>query len=598
MDVPGTASYQGASYFLDGRGFAVADQSWTVSGHPDRQTVTNLRVGTPNTQESRTSGSMPPEMMAEASWRLGWVGLLFASTAAVAYFARRALIGWSFGAMLEGQVQDLFALFNIACGITVYVVVRQRLLPPRRLLDLGLVFLVVGVFGISMIEFWEGLPDDFTFTFIPAECVWIVAFALLVPNTPRRVLVSSLLAASGAPLALAISAALNGRVVERPMVYAVYFLTSTYLCAVAAYVVARIINRFNTRLKHAREIGSYELVARIGEGGMGEVWEARHRLLARPAAIKLIRTEALGSSRSTRDSVVRRFEREARETAMLGSTHTIDVYDFGITENDDFYYVMELLHGLSLERFVRDFGPMEPARVVYLLRQICHSLSEAHGRGLIHRDIKPANIFMCRLGPDDDFVKVLDFGLVKHFEAPMPGTVVTQEGLTAGTPAYMAPEVALGSATVDGRADLYSLACVAYYLLTGQPVFSGDSDLAIVLAHVKDAPVPPSAKSEVAIPPALDALILELLDKDPARRPATASAVSQRLKQIDVADSWTQESAHAWWELHHLSAISDTAAVANNDSEPEAADESKVSRPRCWPRLDRTPAGDKAASSP
>ena len=165
---------------------------------------------------------------------------------------------------------------------------------------------------------------------------------------------------------------------------------------------------------------------------------------------------------------MRRFEREAQETAKLGSVHTIDVYDYGLTEDGDFYYVMELLNGISLERYVKQFGPMPPARVVYLLRQVCHSLSEAHDRGLIHRDIKPANIFMCRLGPDDDFVKVLDFGLVKHFGDQAPGTMPTIEELTAGTPAFMAPEIALNDARIDGRADIYALGCVAYYLLTGE----------------------------------------------------------------------------------------------------------------------------------
>src|SRR4029078_4912562 len=157
----------------------------------------------------------------------------------------------------------------------------------------------------------------------------------------------------------------------------------------------------------------------------------------------------LGSSQRSRDAIVRRFEREGRATATRGSTHTIDVYDFGVTEEGDFYYVMELLNGISLERAVQIFGPIEPARTVYLLRQVCHSLGEAHARGLVHRDIKPANIFVCRLGPDDDFVTVLDFGLVKHVDAPA-GPMLTIEGTTAGTPAFMAPEIALGVAEVDG----------------------------------------------------------------------------------------------------------------------------------------------------
>ena len=220
---------------------------------------------------------------------------------------------------------------------------------------------------------------------------------------------------------------------------------------------------------------------------------------------------------------------------------------------------MELLDGISLERFVQLFGPMEPARVVYVLRQVTHSLGEAHARGLVHRDIKPANIFMCRLGPDDDFVKVLDFGLVKHLE-PSGDSMLTMEGSTAGTPAYMAPEIALGRSDVDGRADIYSLGCVAYYLLTGTPVFSGETPVATALAHVNEQPVPPSARSEFAIPSALEAVILECLAKDPAGRPHSAIDLEQRLAATVAGDAWTPENAHAWWELHHAHVTAGEAA--------------------------------------
>jgi serine/threonine-protein kinase len=385
-------------------------------------------------------------------------------------------------------------------------------------------------------------------------------------------------------VALAIAAAVTGITVDSPPAVAMYFLTTNYLCAVVAYVVARIVHRVNTRWRDAREIGSYELMERIGEGGMGEVWRAKHRLLARPAAIKLIRRDVLGSSPRSREVIVRRFEREAQDTATLGSTHTIDVYDFGVTEEGDFYYVMELLNGLSLDRYVQTFGPMEPARAVFLLRQVCHSLGEAHAQGLVHRDIKPANIFMCRLGPDDDFVKVLDFGLVKHFEAPAAATL-TMEGSTAGTPAYMAPEIALGHSDVDGRADIYSLGCVAYYLLTGQPVFTADTPVATALAHVKDVPAAPSARSEFAIPPALDALILECLAKDPAARPASAFALGERFAATVPPNAWTPEAAHAWWELHRV-ALAGTGSL--DEAAALAADQqaSPAERPRCWPCLD------------
>jgi eukaryotic-like serine/threonine-protein kinase len=283
---------------------------------------------------------------------------------------------------------------------------------------------------------------------------------------------------------------------------------------------------------------------------MGEVWRAQRRLLARPAAIKLIRGTLLGESARAREALVKRFEREARETAALGSTHTIQVYDFGVTDEGDFYYVMELLEGLSLERLVREFGPVEPARTVYLLRQVCHSLGEAHGRGLVHRDVKPPNIFVCRLGPDDDFVKVLDFGLVKHAATRETHTMLSMEGTAVGTPAYMAPEVALGRRDVDGRADIYSLGCVAYYMLTGEPVFSADTPVATVIAHVQNAPVPPSRRSEFRISPALDRLIMDCLAKDPAARPASPAVVSERLAAAVSQDAWTDEGARRWWDRH------------------------------------------------
>jgi serine/threonine-protein kinase len=202
----------------------------------------------------------------------------------------------------------------------------------------------------------------------------------------------------------------------------------------------------------------------------------------------------------------------------------------------------------------------------------------------VHRDVKPANIFICRLGPDDDFVKVLDFGLVKHFEAA--GPVLTVEGVTAGTPAYMAPEVALGRPGVDGRADLYALGCVAYYLLTGQPVFSADSDIATALAHVKDEPVRPSVRSEFDIPPALEMLILDSLAKDPAARPASAELFSERLATAVPKDVWTSKQAHTWWELHRMDLLPTAAdrGPAAADSQDAAAADCR----RCWPRLDRT----------
>jgi serine/threonine-protein kinase len=502
--------------------------------------------------ERHLSVSLTPDTTAEGVRRLGWLALAYAIGNITGPFARLVLL------TLAGRVHasdfgipDLFGLSAVIMAVGVFAAVRRGALPSRRLLDLGLVFQVVGALGIAVGEFWHGLPPTTGGTFfVPAECVWLVAYPLLVPNTPMKILVASLLAASMGPAGLAISAVAHGTAVDQPLVAAVYFLTSSYPFAILAYLVARVVHRFNMQLKNAREIGSYELIERIGAGGMGEVWRARHRLLACSAAIKLIRSTAIGESPRARDPLMRRFEREARDTAALGSIHTIDVFDFGVTEEGDFYYVMELLEGLSLERLVREFGAVDPGRTVYLLRQVCHSLGEAHARGLVHRDVKPANIMVCRLGPDDDFVKVLDFGLVKHTVEGAASTMLSTEGTTLGTPSYMAPEIALGHPDVDGRTDIYSLGCVAYYMLTGHTVFSGETPVATALAHVQDAPVPPRLLSEFNIPPALDALVMECLEKDPAARPASAAVVSARLAATVPADAWTLEAAHVWWERH------------------------------------------------
>ena len=552
--------------------------------------MTDQRVERAAVSRSEVSHTLPPELMAEAGWRLGQLGLLYSAGILAEHFGRRALQALTGSFDVRVGIEDVFSIVAVAMGVVVYTVVRRGVLSAKGLLDFGLVFQVAGAFGIAVSGWWDGIPRTAggTFTFVPAECLWIVVFPLVVPNTPRKVLVASLLSASMGPVALALSRAVTDVALDRPLVLATYFLTSDYLSAVVAYIIARIVHRFGMRLKHARDIGSYELMERIGEGGMGEVWRAKHRLLARPAAIKLIRRDVLGSSQRSREAIVRRFEREARDTATLGSTHTIDVYDFGVTEEGDFYYVMELLNGISLERAVQIFGPIEPARTVYLLRQVCHSLGEAHARGLVHRDIKPANIFMCRLGPDDDFIKVLDFGLVKHVEVTPPGTMLTMEGTTAGTPAYMAPEIALGHADVDGRADIYSLACVAYFMLTGQPVFSADTAVATALAHVKDEPIPPSVRSELAIPPALDAVILECLAKDPAQRPQSAAVLGERLAATVAKDAWTADAAHTWWELHRVALAGGVPATAEQ-AEGEQQAPAVAERPRCWPRLDRTP---------
>jgi serine/threonine-protein kinase len=506
-----------------------------------------------------SGGFSPAEILPETTRRLGWAGLIFAGGFLFAF------IGWLLLDISAGRRRPDFELnlavnvTAIVLGIVVFALSRYSKIKPDRLLDFGLVFLVVGSFCLSMTQFWGIWPEwsdniRFDYMGVPWECCWIILFPLLAPNTPGKTLVAALMAASTAPFVFLLSKSVGATSAEAPVPFTfAYFLLTTYLCAGVSFVISLNVNNVARQLKKARDVGSYKLVKRLGEGGMGEVWVARHRMLARPAAVKLIRPEVLGADEHSRKTALRRFEREAQATAALRSYHTIDVYDFGSTEDGAFYYVMELLRGLNLESLVTRFGPVDPGRAVSLLRQACHSLGEAHGNGMIHRDIKPANIHVCRLGPsfDYDFVKVLDFGLVKSGDAKQLGeTDLTAEGVSAGTPAFMAPEMAMGNREIDGRADIYCLGCVGYWLVTGRRVFEHDTALAIVVAHVQEQPVPPSQRTELDIPAALERIILKCLEKDPADRPQGAAELDAMLASCMADCEWSTQSAKDWWDLH------------------------------------------------
>jgi Serine/threonine protein kinase len=251
---------------------------------------------------------------------------------------------------------------------------------------------------------------------------------------------------------------------------------------------------------------------------------------------------------------VHRFRREAEAAASLRSPHTVEIYDFGVTEHGTLYFVMELLDGLDLESLVKQHGPLPASRVVHVLRQVCDSLEEAHARGLVHRDVKPANIHLGRIGMQDDFVKVLDFGLVKPASVTLgEPTLATAAGFTPGTPAYMAPEMALGD-PIDGRADLYALGCVAYYLLTGKLVFEGDTLFQVVAKHLNDAPQPPSARVDLPIPASLDEIVLACLVKQPVDRIPSALALRRALSTVDVP-AWGDDQAARWWTTTRSSTV-------------------------------------------
>jgi serine/threonine protein kinase len=262
----------------------------------------------------------------------------------------------------------------------------------------------------------------------------------------------------------------------------------------------------------------------------------------------VIRPELLRATTTGAAVHIERFRREAEAAALLRSPHTIQLYDFGVSDDGGFYYVMELLDGLPFDDLVSRTGPVPAERAVHLMMQACDSLGEAHARGLIHRDLKPSNLFTCRVGRQLDYVKVVDFGLVKMVASGDP--TLTAPNIAAGTPAFMAPEVALGDHDIDCRIDIYSLGCVCYWLLTGRFVFEAQSAGRIMHLHIQEIPDPPSRRTELDVPPALDELVMACLAKDPADRPADGDALRRRFRDLQLAERWTEDRAQRWWDAN------------------------------------------------
>jgi len=310
-----------------------------------------------------------------------------------------------------------------------------------------------------------------------------------------------------------------------------------------------MIGTLRRQAYEARQLGQYRLRHLIGAGGMGEVYLAEHQLLKRPCAIKIIRP-----SKADDPKVLARFEREVRATAGLSHWNTVEIFDYGRTEDGTFYYVMEYLPGFSLSELVERYGSLPAARVIYLLRQTCDALREAHAAGLIHRDIKPGNIFAAQRGGVYDVAKLLDFGLAKPL-LPDESLQLTQEGAITGSPLYMSPEQALGEAEPDARGDIYSLGAVAYFLLTGQPPFDGDKPMKVLLAHARDE-APPLSQLRSDIPADLELVVLRCLAKRPEDRYQSVQSLSEALADCSAAADWSREHAARWWyETEHALAV-------------------------------------------
>jgi hypothetical protein len=507
----------------------------------------------------RATTGLPPDLLNRAASRLQVLAWLYAFIFFMAGFFPSLLIPAERRMLFAMTVHWAPGVISIAVAVSVALAIRLAELRPAAITVLALVFEVVSSYGIAAAEFLQpmGLTVGPSWIGLSWVAVWMLLFNVVVPTAPRYAVIAALASVTAVPAMVLFSISVFPPIVQpivQPNGQQIFraFGFPYLLVVIMAYVGARVVYSLGTEVKRARELGSYRLEERLGEGGMGEVWRASHRLLARPAAIKLIRSSGPGNAAGVSDDMRRRFEREAQVIAQLRSPHTVTLFDFGVTEEGSFYYVMELLDGVDTDKLIKRFGPIPAERTVHILRQMCHSLSEAEASGLVHRDIKPANIFLCRYGEDLDFVKVLDFGIAKgrHETSSAAQTAITIPNVIQGTPAFIAPEQALGSADVDARADIYSTGCVAYWLLTGQLVFTAETAMKVILAHAHTPPEPPSSRTEIPIPPDLEALVLSCLAKDREHRPKSARDLLQRLDAVALQQPWTDARAREWWQVH------------------------------------------------
>jgi len=473
--------------------------------------------------------------------RLQKIGL-FGSLGFACYLASLALLGTPSAAPIT-RVAVKVAGAGILLSLGLFAVARLKKVRPQHVADLGNVYLFCIALSLGILRHSQASSASDLLRQVSPVVIPILAFGALIPSVPSKALTVLLVAAAMDPAGLVLMRAYTHYSVRELLIV----LASPLLAALVAHQISNVVHRLTEGIAKAREVGSYKLVERLGVGGMAEVWRANHRMLRRPAAVKLIRPKVLmdhGPADSER--LLRLFTREVRTTASLRSPHTIQVYDFGVTREGAFYYVMELLDGVDLMTLVERFGAQPPERIVHLMKQVCHSLREAHARSFVHRDVKPANILTCAVGGDFDFVKVLDFGLV--LDRHLTSLELEDEKQFVGTPAVMAPEMLRFQAPVDARADLYALGCVGYWLLTGKRIFEASTRHDMLVMHAHQKPISPSKRVDFPIHAGLEAIVMGCLEKNPNKRPQTARELSDALSTLKFDHPWTDERAELWWK--------------------------------------------------
>jgi serine/threonine-protein kinase len=494
------------------------------------------------TRSTAHPAPLSQQLVDEGAKRLAGLAVVLA-IGVVAFHVVQRVAQPQLAPILDDPLNRLAALFVVLMAGGLVALQRYGVVRSRALLQLGIAYEITVALSIAMVE--TSRPFDATNTLLGLSAVGpLVLFAgAVIPTQPAVRLGIALAAATMWPLACWTNA-VRFSFVTQSFRQAAIFALMNYVFAGLAYLVARRSFTSVHTTEEARDLGSYKLLWPIGEGGMGEVWRASHKMLARPAAIKLVKLDA-----GRQDIFALRFHREANAISALQSPNTVYLYDFGTTEQGRLYYVMELLDGISLQTLVTTFGPQPPSRVVAILRQACRSLEEAHAKKIVHRDLKPSNIMLCQVAQVFDFVKVVDFGLAKPFGMAAETSNLTVEGMTVGTPEYMAPEAARSTRKIDARADLYALGCVAYFLLTGTLVFPDTNPVGAALKHMSAAPEPPSKRTSQPIPEDLERVVLKCLEKDPRARPASARELERMLAACRVPP-WTDDDAARWWAQH------------------------------------------------
>ena len=450
-------------------------------------------------------------------------------------------LGYAFRTVFNAE--NAFHLASVLVSLGVWLGLRHRVPPARALPGIDVVSTVAAMTAyLLMALFASSPPERLDVVMMLIATILQTTRAIIVPSTARQTLF----------IGIGISLGLMGMTYdlyrripyppEAPGVFfpVVYIVLWCIVTVTVTTLASRVIYGLRQQVEEAQRLGQYTLDEKIGEGGMGVVFRARHALLRRPTAIKLLPPGRGGAG------TLSRFEREVQLTSRLTHPNTVAIYDYGHTPDGVFYYAMEYLEGVDLEKLVEADGPQDPSRVVHVLRQVCGALAEAHGIGLVHRDIKPANIILCERGGIPDTAKIVDFGLVKQLAPDVTDPEQSSVNTLMGTPLYLSPEAIKSPEAVDARSDLYALGAVAYYLLTGRTVFEGQTLVEICGQHLHTRPVPPSERAGRSLPSDLEALVLRCLEKNPADRPESAAQLKRALERCNVP-LWTEEQARSSW---------------------------------------------------